>query len=200
MYRFQSGLVVVRSLVRVTQRSNWRSHRSGRAPCLLMMLIDWAISRTRSLTFIFICWVVTPLFSCPIPMVFAAHWLTPTPAFSAQTRGPCTVGIRIVLSSAMTNFGNQNASHYILGSQLWSISEWWISNTCYSEQVSGVLNISSRVMWCGSTGEEGESNVLESVSRVGMQREYIDWLGGLSWSGDTVLAAIPLGINLLSIS
>jgi len=80
----------------------------------------------------------------------------------------------------MTDFGNQKASHYILGSQRWSMIEWWISNGCYSKQASGVLNISSRVMRCGSRGEEGMSKVLEIVSKVGRQGEYIYGLGGFS--------------------
>jgi hypothetical protein len=40
-------------------------------------------------------------------------------------------------------------------------------NACYSNQASGVLNISPRVMQCGSRGEEGVSKVLEIVSKVG---------------------------------
>jgi len=58
--------------------------------------------------------------------------------------------------------------------------EWWISNACYSKQASGVLNISSRVMQCGSRGEEGVSKVLEIVSKVGRQGIYINGLGGCS--------------------
>ena len=58
--------------------------------------------------------------------------------------------------------------------------EWWISNGCYSEQASGMLNISSWVMRCGSRGEEGVSKVLEIVSKVGTQGEYIYGLGGFS--------------------
>lgn len=58
--------------------------------------------------------------------------------------------------------------------------EWWILNACYSKQASGVLNISSRVMRCGSRGEEGVSKVLEIVSKVGRQGEYIYGLGGFS--------------------
>jgi hypothetical protein len=38
-------------------------------------------------------------------MVSAAHWLTPTPVFSAQTR-TCRVNIWIVLPLATTDFGN----------------------------------------------------------------------------------------------
>ena len=58
--------------------------------------------------------------------------------------------------------------------------EWRISNACYSKQASGVSNISSRVMRCGSRGEEGVSKVLEIVSKVGRQGEYIYGLGGFS--------------------
>jgi hypothetical protein len=80
----------------------------------------------------------------------------------------------------MTDFGNQKASHYILGSQRWSMIEWWISNSCYSKQALVVMNISSRVMPCGSSGEEGVSKVLEIVSKVGRQGIYIYEHGGLS--------------------
>jgi len=58
--------------------------------------------------------------------------------------------------------------------------EWWISNGCYSEQALAVLNISSRVMHCSSRGKEGVSKVLEIVSKVGRQGEYIYGLGGFS--------------------
>jgi len=59
--------------------------------------------------------------------------------------------------------------------------EWCITNACYSEQASGVLNISSRVVRYGSTrGEEGVSKVLEIVSMVGRQGEYIYGLGEFS--------------------
>jgi len=57
---------------------------------------------------------------------------------------------------------------------------WWILNACYSEQALGVLNILSRVMQCGSRGEEGVSKVLEILSKVGKQREYTYGLGGFS--------------------
>ena len=58
--------------------------------------------------------------------------------------------------------------------------EWWISNACYSKQALGVLNISSRVMQCGSRDEEGVSKVLEILSKVGRQGKYIYGLGGIS--------------------
>jgi len=80
----------------------------------------------------------------------------------------------------MTDFGNQMASQYILGSQWWSMIEWWISNACYSKQASGALNILSRVMGCGSRDEDGVSKALEIVSKVGRQGEYIYGLGGFS--------------------
>jgi len=198
MYCFQSSLWDSRSLSRVTERSIRRSHCSGLAPCLLMILMDWAISQTHSLTLLSIHCVVKPPLCCQISMVSVAHSLTAIPAFSAQTQ-TCRVGIWIVLASAMTDFGNQNASHYIVGSQRWSMIEWWISNACYSKQASGVLNISSRVMPCGSRGEEVVSKVLEIISQVGRQGKYIYGLGGFSWSGDIILAAIQLGGNLLSI-
>jgi len=58
--------------------------------------------------------------------------------------------------------------------------EWWISNAFHSKQASGVLNILSRVMPCGSRGEEGVSKILEIVSKVGRQGEYIYGLGRFS--------------------
>jgi len=81
MYPFQCSHLDSRSLIRVTQQSSRRFTWSGPVPCMLMMLMDWAISQTRSLTLIYICCVVKPPLSCQIPMVSAAHWLTPTPAF-----------------------------------------------------------------------------------------------------------------------
>jgi len=198
MYHFQSGLLDSSSLFRVTQQSVRRSHCSGLAPCLLMMLMDWAISQMRSLTLLSIRCVVKPPSSCQIPIISAAHWLTPTLAFSAQTR-TWRDGNWSVVASAMSDFDNQKASHYILCSQWWSMSEWWISNGCHSKQALAVLNISSRVMRCCSRGEEGVSKVLEIVSMVGRQGEYIYGLGGFPWSDDIILAAIPLGGNVLSI-
>jgi len=58
--------------------------------------------------------------------------------------------------------------------------EWWISNACYSHQALGVLNISSRVMGCGSRGVESVWKVLQIVSMVGRKGEYIYGLGGFS--------------------
>jgi len=58
--------------------------------------------------------------------------------------------------------------------------EWKISDAAYSKQASEALNISSRVMRCGTRGEEGVSKVLEIVSKVGRQGEYIYRLGGFS--------------------
>ena len=177
MYLFQSGLLDSRSLIQVTQRSIRRSHCSGPAPCLLMMLMDWTLSQTRCLTLLSIRCVVKPPLSCQIPMVSAANWLTPTPAFSAQTR-TCRVGIWIVLASATTDFGNQKASHCTPGSQRWSMFELWISNACYFKLASGVLPISSSVMRFSSRGEKGVLKVLEIVSKVGRQAECIYGLGG----------------------
>jgi len=77
--------------------------------------------------------------------------------------------------------------------------EGWFSNGCYSTEASGVLNLWSRVMHCWSKGEEGVSKVLEIVSKVGRQGEYIYGLWGLSWSSDIILAAIQLGGHWLSI-
>jgi len=84
MYHYQSGLLDSSLLIGVTQQSIKRSHCSGPAPCLLMFLVGWAISQTCSVTLLSICCVVKPPSSCQIPMVHAAHWLTPTAAYSAQ--------------------------------------------------------------------------------------------------------------------
>jgi hypothetical protein len=109
----------------------------------------------------------------------AAHWLPPTPAFAAQTR-ILKVGIWIVLPSGTTDFGNQKASHYIVGSQLWSMIEWCISNACYSKQASGVLHVLSTVMRCGSCGEHSVLMMLQIVSTVGRQGKFVYGLGGFS--------------------
>jgi len=58
--------------------------------------------------------------------------------------------------------------------------EWWVSNPLYNNQASAVLSIMSGVKRCGSRGEEGVSKVLEIVSKVGRQGEYIYGLGGFS--------------------
>jgi len=145
---------------------------------MLLMLMDWLISQIGSLTLSSFHCVVKPPFSCQIPMVSAAHWLTPTPASSAQMQ-TLIVGIWIVLASATTDLGNQMASHYMSGSQRWSMIEWWILTASHSKQASGVLNISSREMRCGSRSEEGVSEGLEIVSKVGRQGEYIYGIGGV---------------------
>jgi len=75
--------------------------------------------------------------------------------------------------------------------------EWWKSNAGYSKQAFGVLNISSTVMQCSSSGEEGVSKVLEIVSQVGWQGAYIFGLGGFSLS--IILAAMQLIGNLFGI-
>jgi len=92
-------------------------------------------------------------------MVSAAHWLTPKLAFLAQMR-TFRVGIWIVIATVTIDFSNQKTSRYILVSQEWSMIAWWISNARYSEQALRVLDISSRVILCGSSGEEGVSKVL----------------------------------------
>jgi len=136
--------------------------------------------------------VVKPPISYQVHTVSAADWLAPTQAFSVQTR-TCRVGIWIVLASVMTDFANQKALHHVLGSQRWSMIEWWISNACYHNAGLGVLNKSSSVIQCGSRGEEGVSNILEIVSKAGMQGEYIYGLEGFSWSSNIIMAAIQLG-------
>jgi len=86
MYHVQSGLLDARSLIPVTQQSIRRSHCSGPLRCFLTMLMDWAIYQMRSLTLSSLHCAVKPPLSCQIPMVSAAHCLTPAPAFSAQMR------------------------------------------------------------------------------------------------------------------
>jgi len=140
MYHFESGHLDARSLIRLMQRLIRRSHRLGLVPCLLMMLMDWGISHMRALTILSIRCAVNPPALCPIPMVSAAHWPTPTLVFLAQT-WTCRVGIWIVSATATTNFSNQKASHDISGSGWWSMIEWWITNACYSKQASEVLDI-----------------------------------------------------------
>jgi len=167
-------------------------------PCLLIMLVDLAISQTRYLMWLSLHFVVKPPLSCKTSMVSAAYSLTPTPAFLALT-WTWTVGIGTVLASAMTYYGKQKASHSTLGSQWWSIIGWWISYTCCSIHASGVLNISSRVTGSGSKSEECESKVLGIVSKVGRQSEYIYGLRGISLSREVMLAAIQLGRNLLEV-
>jgi len=136
----QSGLLDAKSLCRVRQQLIGRSHGSRPAPCLLPILIDCAVSSTRSLTLLFFHCVIKPPIACSIPMVSAANWRTPSPAFSAQMR-TCKVSIWIVLASATTDFGNWEASHYIFGSRGWLTTEWWISNHCYIKHWLEVLNI-----------------------------------------------------------
>jgi len=192
MYRFQSGHLDARLLIWETQRLIRRFHCSGMAPCVLKMLVDWAISLTHSLTWLSIHCVVKPPFSCQIPIVSTAHSPTPTLAFSAQMR-TCRFSIRILLAFVTTHFGNQKASRYTLGSHQCSMIMWWMSNACYTKKPLGVLNISLRVMRCCGRGKEGLSNMLEIVSKVGKQRKYIYVLAGFSWSSDIILAAIQLG-------
>jgi len=131
------------------------------------------------LTVLSIRCVVKPLLSCQIPIVSAADWLTPPPAVSTQL-GRCRFGIWIVLTSATTNFSNQKASHFISGSQQWSMIQLIISNSGCSEQVSEELKISSRGM---QIGEEGVTYVLDIVSMVGKQRKsiYRLWAVFLIW-------------------
>jgi hypothetical protein len=151
MNGFQSGLLDSRSPIQVTQWTIMGSYHLGWVPCLLLMPMDCAISQMHSLTILSVHCVVKPPSSCPVPMASAVHWLTPTPACFAQAY-TCSIGFWIVLASATTDFGNQKASWYIFGFQWWLIIEWSILNVCYIGPTLGVLNISSRVMWCGSRG------------------------------------------------
>ena len=130
------------------------------------MRMHWAISQPCPLTLLFFCSVVKPPFSCQISMDSADHWLTPTKVFSGQTR-TCRVGIWTLLAYLTTDFSNQKTSHDIVGSQWWSMVQWWIPESPYSKLVSGVFNIPSSVMPRGTRREECVSEVLEIVSNVG---------------------------------
>jgi len=88
----------------------------GQAPCLLMMLMDWAVSHTCSLTVSSIHCIVKPPLFCQFPKLSAAHSLTPILAVSAQAR-TCKVGIWIVFASATTDSGTQKAPQYSSGYQ-----------------------------------------------------------------------------------
>jgi len=134
MYCFQSSCLDSGSLIHVTHRSIMRSHSLGLAPCLLMMLMDWAISQTRSLTLLSIHCVVKPPLSCSIPMVSAANWLTPTPAFSAQTQ-TCRVGICIVIASAATEFWQPEGFtlHFRFSTV---VNDWVVDIECFLLQTS----------------------------------------------------------------
>jgi len=148
------------------------SHCTGQVPGFLLMFMDWVISETCSHTVLSLHCIVNPAFSCQIPLVSTANWLTTTPVISAPRRA-CWLSIWIVLASAMTVFGNQKESHYISGSQWWLTIQWWISNAHYSKQASGVFNIVSRVKRCSSRSEEGVLKVREIQSMVGRLREPI---------------------------
>jgi len=65
-YHRQSSLLVARSRIRVMQWSIRGSHSSRPAPCMLLILMDWAISQTCSLSSLSFRCVVKPPFSCQI--------------------------------------------------------------------------------------------------------------------------------------
>jgi hypothetical protein len=180
MYHFQSSFLDIRSLIKVIQRSKRRSLCSWTVCWMVLMLKDCTISQVCSLNLQFFHCGVKWLFSYQITMVPAAHWLTPTLAFSAQTP-TCRVDSWIVLASGTTNCGNHKASHCIWGFGWCSMMEWWISKAWYSKHGSGMLNIFSRMIWCGSRDEEGVSKDLEIVSKVGRLSEYIYGLWAVFW-------------------
>jgi len=62
-----------------------------------------------------------------------------------------------------------------------------------------VFNVSSRVMQSGSRGEECVTKILDIVSEVGRQGDYINGLEWLCSSGIIILAVIQLRNSLLSI-
>jgi len=149
-YRFPSGLVDARSLIRVTQRLIKRSHCFRLAPCLWLMLMDRAISLKRSLTSLSCHCVVKPACFCQIHIVSAAHWLTPTLAFSAQMQ-TCTVSIWIILASATTDLHQQDiyrsGSHMQTSQTLRSTSPVLLSTSRCSQaplELSKVLSDSAR--------------------------------------------------------
>ena len=124
---------------------------------LLLMLIEGAISQTRSVTLLcFRCIVKQPC-SFQIPKVFAAHQLTTILAVLSQPH-TWSFSICIILASATMDFGNEKASHYIWLSQWQSLIECEISTAYYNNQALGVLHISSRVMQFGSAGFTGVLN------------------------------------------
>jgi len=59
IYRFQSALLDARLLIQVTQWLIKRSLWLEPALCLILMVMDWAISRQCSLTLLSICCVVS---------------------------------------------------------------------------------------------------------------------------------------------
>jgi len=164
-YPFRSGLMCSWWLI-PPQESLSRSYGLVLAPCFLLMLMDRAISQMHSLTKLSVQCIVKQPFCCWIPKVSATHWPTATQPFMTQ-RQPWWVSIWIVLASATTDFCNQKASHYIVGSQCWSMIKWGMSNASYSEHESGELNISSKVMRYCSRGESGVSKVLVIIRMVG---------------------------------
>jgi hypothetical protein len=99
----------------------------------------------------------------------------------------------------MTDFSNQKPPHYICRSQQWSMIEWRIWNASFYKQALGVLNILSQGMRCGTGVDDGVSNALEILSKVGRNGEYMYWLRWLYWSSDIILGAIQLWNGLLSI-
>jgi len=111
----------------------------------------------------------------------------------------CWVRIWTEIATGKTDFGNQKTSHCIVGSRLWSMIEWWISNACYPNEGSGRWIYCQ--VWCV---------VVSDVCRVCRRfwRLNVQWAGkaniyvgleGLFWSGDIVLAKIQQGNYLLGI-
>ena len=72
MCRFRSGHWDARSLIRVTQWSVRRSHCSGPAPSLLLMIMDWAISQMHSWLY-----YLSVVLSSHLPAAQSAWFLLP---------------------------------------------------------------------------------------------------------------------------
>ena len=145
---------------------------------MLLILLNRAIPLMHSLTgFSIDCVVKAPL-SCQITIICGAHCLILIPALSALMWN-WAFGFCIVLSSAMTYFGDQKGSDYIVGYQLCSPIEWWICNASYFKHTSGVFNIVSWVIQCHSRGEECLLQVLLAISKISRQQEYTYALGGI---------------------
>lgn len=75
---------------------------------MLLMLMVWAVTQMLSLTILSFHCVVKLSFSCKIPMVSAAHWMTPT--LVSGPKHSSIVGNRIEFAFVTTDFGNPKAA------------------------------------------------------------------------------------------
>jgi len=155
-----------------------RCHCTVLASLLLLILMDGAISQTRSIALLLFHCVVKRRISCWIAMLSTARWLTSTQVFSdqRQTYWDCSW---IVLAYRITDFGHQMPTHHISGPQQWSRIQQWLSNIIYTKQELGFSNIPLWVMRCDSGGEEDVSKVLEIINMVARQCKSIWGHGGV---------------------